>query len=267
MQRWMFVLCKCYVTEHNMYYYSIPLESKDFNRVRIYTKYLSASLKHLRIHFSPPKMMWSSGEGSSEAAVRKRAQLGLCLHPFSLWSKDAPPPLPKQHKQYKSTSSGPASVSRDHQNFNRSNRPRFRLLHLFSRVELYTHLTPARTTGGVQEEMGQSPAMQPSTNGDFSLCVLVRDLVLDLVCVPWVAAGHRAERGRVPAAFNHPPARLHLHVQASLHAAHLHVLVQMAVHVTLCRGQFHLREGVKQSEDVRGWMKAEARPSVNEFKV
>lgn len=36
------------------------------------------------------------------------------------------------------------------------------------------------------------------------------------------------------------PAGLHLDVQASLHGAHLHVLVQVAVHVALCRGQLQL---------------------------
>lgn len=100
-------------------------------------------------------------------------------------------------------------------------------------------------TRGSQEETGQSPTMQPSAN--FSLCILVWNLILDLVCVSWVAAGHRAERGRVPAAFNHPPAGLHLYVQASLHAAHLHVLVQVSVHVTLCCGQFHLKEDNKSA--------------------
>lgn len=39
------------------------------------------------------------------------------------------------------------------------------------------------------------------------------------------------------------PAGLHLNVQASLHGAHLHVLVQVSVHVALCCSQFHLRSG------------------------
>lgn len=81
------MLCVCVwimyllFTEQEAQYvpFSIPLEKKDINRVRICRKYFSASLKHLRINFfiSPPKMMWSSGQESSEAAVRKKAQLGL----------------------------------------------------------------------------------------------------------------------------------------------------------------------------------------------
>lgn len=50
------------------------------------------------------------------------------------------------------------------------------------------------------------------------------------------------------------PAGLHLDVQASLHGAHLHVLVQVSVHVALCCGQFHLRWGrltVTQEENNR----------------
>lgn len=39
------------------------------------------------------------------------------------------------------------------------------------------------------------------------------------------------------------PAGLHLNVQASLHGAHLHVLVQVSVHVALRCGQLHLRSG------------------------
>lgn len=105
-------------------------------------------------------------------------------------------------------------------------------------------------TRGSQEELGQSLTMQPSTN--FSLCILVWNLILDLVCVPWVAAGCGAERGRVPATFNHPPAGLHLYVQASLHAAHLHVLVQVSVHVALCCGQFHLKEDNRKFKGLYG---------------
>lgn len=92
-----------------------------------------------------------------------------------------------------------------------------------------------------KQEARQNPAVWPSTNWDFSFCVLVRDLILDLVCVPWVAASHGAERRRVPAPFNHPPTGLHLHVEAPFHAAHLHVLMQVAVHVALCCRQFHLK--------------------------
>lgn len=180
--------------------------------------------------------MWSSGQGSSKAAVRKRAQLRLYLHPFSLWSKD-------DHHFLNNRNSIKAPVLDLHQwarpSEHRSNRSRLRLFHLSSRVELYTHLTPV-TTRGFQEDVGQGPALQPSTNGDFSVCVLVWNLVLDLICVPWVTAGHGADRGRVPATFNHPSAGLHLHVQASLHAAHLHVLVQMSVHIALCCSQFQL---------------------------
>ena len=49
--------------------------------------------------------------------------------------------------------------------------------------------------------------------------------------------------GQVPVcgAFDEPAAGLHLHVQAPLHAAHLHVLVQVAVHVALGCGQLQLR--------------------------
>lgn len=47
----------------------------------------------------------------------------------------------------------------------------------------------------------------------------------------------------VPRLGDESPASLHLHVQASLHAAHLHVLVQVPVHVVLGRGQLQLREG------------------------
>lgn len=44
-------------------------------------------------------------------------------------------------------------------------------------------------------------------------------------------------------AFDEPTAGLHLHVQASLHAAHLHILMQVSVHVALGCGQLQL-EGV-----------------------
>lgn len=37
------------------------------------------------------------------------------------------------------------------------------------------------------------------------------------------------------------PAGLHLNIQASLHRAHLHVLVQVSVHVALSCGQFQLQ--------------------------
>lgn len=66
----------------------------------------------------------------------------------------------------------------DHQNFDRTNRPRFKLVHLCGRV-----LNPVMTRGR-REEMGKGPAMQPSTNRDFSLWVLVQNLILDLICVP-----------------------------------------------------------------------------------
>lgn len=48
--------------------------------------------------------------------------------------------------------------------------------------------------------------------------------------------------GPVPVcrAFDEPAAGLHLHIQASLHAAHLHVLMQVAVHVTFGCGQLQL---------------------------
>lgn len=42
-------------------------------------------------------------------------------------------------------------------------------------------------------------------------------------------------------ALDEPAAGLHLHIQATLHAAHLHVLVQVPVHVALGRGQLQLR--------------------------
>lgn len=45
--------------------------------------------------------------------------------------------------------------------------------------------------------------------------------------------------------FDQPPAGLHLDVQAPFHAAHLHVLVEVAVHVALGGGQFQLGGGVK----------------------
>ena len=47
------------------------------------------------------------------------------------------------------------------------------------------------------------------------------------------------------------PAGLHLNIQASLHGAHLHVLVQVSVHVTLCRGQFQLESENTQSDILR----------------
>lgn len=39
-----------------------------------------------------------------------------------------------------------------------------------------------------------------------------------------------------------PAAGFHLHVETPLHAAHLHVLVQVPVHVTLGRGQLQLQQ-------------------------
>ena len=45
----------------------------------------------------------------------------------------------------------------------------------------------------------------------------------------------------VPGLGDEPAAGLHLHIQAPLHAAHLHVLMQVAVHVVLGRGQLQLR--------------------------
>lgn len=44
-------------------------------------------------------------------------------------------------------------------------------------------------------------------------------------------------------AFDEPTAGFHLHVQASLHAAHLHVLMQVPVHVALGCGQLQLEGG------------------------
>ncbi len=43
-------------------------------------------------------------------------------------------------------------------------------------------------------------------------------------------------------ALDEPPAGLHLYVQPSLHTAHLHVLMQVSVHVILGCGQFQLQE-------------------------
>lgn len=45
----------------------------------------------------------------------------------------------------------------------------------------------------------------------------------------------------VSALCDESPAGLHLDVQPSLHGAHLHVLVQVSVHVALSCGQFQLR--------------------------
>ncbi len=44
------------------------------------------------------------------------------------------------------------------------------------------------------------------------------------------------------------PAGLHLNIQASLHRAHLHVLMQVSVHVTLSCGQFQLESENMQSD-------------------
>ena len=41
-------------------------------------------------------------------------------------------------------------------------------------------------------------------------------------------------------AFDEPTAGLHLHVQAPLHAAHLHILMKVSVHVALGCGQLQL---------------------------
>ena len=41
-------------------------------------------------------------------------------------------------------------------------------------------------------------------------------------------------------AFDEPTAGLHLHVQASLHAAHFHILMKVSVHVALGCGQLQL---------------------------
>lgn len=142
--------------------------------------------------------------------------------------------LSKQPKKYKSTSSGPEPQLY----------PTIGLFHQKS-VMAPPAFEPLWPTG---PDSARNERGGPSTNRDFGLCVLVWDLVLDLICVPWVAAGPGTERRRVPAAFNHSPTRLHLHVQASLHAAHLHVLVQVAVHVALCCGQFHLKENKMHRE-------------------
>lgn len=53
----------------------------------------------------------------------------------------------------------------------------------------------------------------------------------------------RPSRSPVPRLGDEPPASLHLHVQTSLHAAHLHVFVQVPVHVVLGCGQLQLQKG------------------------
>lgn len=53
-------------------------------------------------------------------------------------------------------------------------------------------------------------------------------------------------RWTLPATLDHSPARLHLHVQPSLHTTHLHVLMQVPVHVALSRGQLHLEQKGEQ---------------------
>lgn len=55
------------------------------------------------------------------------------------------------------------------------------------------------------------------------------------------ALGRMRTSAPVGRTFDEPPAGLHLHVQASLHAAHLHILMQVPVHVALGRGQLQLR--------------------------
>lgn len=52
------------------------------------------------------------------------------------------------------------------------------------------------------------------------------------------------------------PAGFHLHIQSSLHTAHLHVLMQVSVHVTLSRGQFQLQEedsGFWTQGNIKSW--------------
>ena len=116
----------------------------------------------------------------------------------------------------------------------------------------YVSKNPGRKQGRGRRQ-GRDLAGQPSADWSLALSVLVQ-LVLDLVGVPWVTAGHGADRRGAPAALDHPPAGLHLDVQASLHAAHLHVLVQVAVHVALRCGQFHLRGAERGTEWGReGW--------------
>lgn len=65
---------------------------------------------------------------------------------------------------------------------------------------------------------------------------------------PWLQSRARVSRFScsslpVPRLGDEPPASLHLHVQASLHAAHFHVLVQVPVHVILGCGQLQLHKG------------------------
>lgn len=52
--------------------------------------------------------------------------------------------------------------------------------------------------------------------------------------------GHGGDVSPVSALCDESPAGLHLNIQASLHRAHLHVLVQVSVHVALGCGQFQL---------------------------
>jgi len=49
------------------------------------------------------------------------------------------------------------------------------------------------------------------------------------------------------------PAGFHLHIQSSLHAAHLHVLVKMAVHVWLCCGKFQLQRNISHQTRLMGF--------------
>ncbi len=41
------------------------------------------------------------------------------------------------------------------------------------------------------------------------------------------------------------PAGFHLHIQPSLHTAHLHVFMKMTIHVRLCCGQFQLQRNIQ----------------------
>lgn len=59
--------------------------------------------------------------------------------------------------------------------------------------------------------------------------------------------------------FDKPTTGFHLYIQAPLHAAHLHVLVKVAVHVTLGCGQFQLEE--KKNTSAQGELLA-APPSL-----
>lgn len=153
--------------------FSIPLEKKDINRVRICRKHFSASLKHLRTSFSLPKndvKLWTRIQrGSSE---EESTAWTLYAPFFSLCEAKTPPrPAPDhlQRKSYKSTSSGPASESMTTRTLNRT---RFKLVHLSNRVELYTHLTPVITrgrSGGDGTKPGYASHQLAETSGSTSL--------------------------------------------------------------------------------------------------